>query len=236
LYDGRIEFLGDAGGFGSSPQRVRLLPSGCIAYAKRAVNAAQTPEGAHEYLAAELAHLIGVPVPPVGFWHDTRGQHFSLSIRAFPEAVHWDEIEVSKADREALRPIFSASAVFHAWIADSDHAAHPENLVVNANYPEGQPQVAFIDHAVSLTAAWHPGDETATLPQEYYIEPDEILRESVLDTIRRIHGVSERVRESMISRVPPSLLPAAQRTTILECLRCRARELRSAFVKAPGES
>jgi hypothetical protein len=175
VYEGQVEFLGDAGGFGSSPQRVRLLPSGCIGYAKRAVTAAQMPEGAHEYIAAELAYLIGVSVPPVSFWSDRFGQHFSLSIRAFPEAVQWDEIKISNVDREALRSVFSASAVFHAWIADNDHAGHPDNLVVNA-----------------ASLMWQAGDETATLPQEYYIEPDEILRESVLETIRRIDGVSER--------------------------------------------
>jgi hypothetical protein len=206
------------------------------AYAKRALTAAGAPEGAHEYVAAELARLVGIPVPPVGFYFDNKGHHFSLSIRAFPEAVHWDEVQMSDADLEALRPIFSASAVFHAWIADADHAGHPENLVVDPRSPEGRPRVAFIDHAMSLTTAWRIGDAAASLPQEYYIEPDKILRVSVLGTLQRVRRVSERVRESTILRVPSGLSPSAKAATILNCLRCRAEELGAAFLAAPGGS
>jgi hypothetical protein len=236
IHDGQVEFLGDSGGFGSSPQRVRLLPGGCVAFAKRALNSAGEPEGAHEYIASELANLIGVSVPPVGFWHDNTGNAFVLSIRAFRETVHWNEVRVTAVDQEALRPIFSASAVFHTWIADVDHSAHPENLVVDPGFPEGHPRVSFIDHAQSLTAVWRKGDPPATPPEEYYIGIDGYLRESVLDAIQRANGVSERVRESMISRVPVSLLPAAKAATILECLRCRASELRAAFAVTLGGS
>ncbi len=214
--------------------RIRLLPSGCIGYAKRAVTATGVTEGAHEYIAAELAFLIGVPVPPVGFCHDNAGHHFSLSIRAFDEALHWGEIPLSEAEHEYLRPVFSASAVLHAWIGDVDHAAHPQNLMIDAKSHEGQPRVAFIDHAMSLTAAWKMGDEAASLPQEYYIEPDKFLRESISGTLQKIRGVSQRVLESTISRVPQAYASTAKRTAILECLRCRAKELQAAFANTSG--
>jgi hypothetical protein len=215
-------------------RKIRLLPTGCIGYAKRAVTSTGVTEGAHEYIAAELAHLIGVPVPPVGFCHDNAGRHFSLSVRAFDEAVHWGEIPLSEAEHDFLRPVFSASAVLHAWIGDIDHAAHPQNLMIDADSPEGQPRVAFIDHAMSLTAAWKPGDAPASLPQEYYIEPNKFLRESVSTTLQKVQGVSQRVLESMISRVPQAHASTAKRAAILECLRGRANELQAAFAKTPG--
>ena len=179
--------------------------------------------------------MINVPVPPVGFCHDNKGNHFSLSIRAFHQPVHWGDVPLSEAEHEFLRPVFSAAAVFHAWIADIDHAAHLENLMLDANSPEGKPRVSFIDHAMSLTATWNSSNTAATLPQEYYIEPDKFLRESVLATLQSIRGVSERVRESTISRVPQGYLSTPKRATILACLRRRANELHAALVEAPGD-
>jgi hypothetical protein len=107
--------------------------------------------------ASKLAYLIGVPVPPVGFWHDLKANSYALSIRAFHESVHWGDALFIDADREALITIFSASAVFHTRIADANHDGHLQNVVVDPNSPAGAPEVAFIDHAMSLGAAWHSG-------------------------------------------------------------------------------
>ena len=235
IYEGKLEILGYTDGAASTPQRVRLIPSGCIAYIKRVQTVTGVPEGAHEYIAAELAYLIGVPVPPVGFYSDDTGKHFSLSVRAFPEAIHWGDVPLSEEEREYLRPVFSASAVLHAWIADNDHEGHPGNLMLDANSPEGQPRVAFIDHAMSLTATWNPNDPAASLPDIYYIDSDKFLSESILTTLQRVSGVSERVRESTISRIPQGYLSTVQRATVLKCLRCRGNQLLAAFADMPGE-
>jgi hypothetical protein len=234
IHDGQVEILGYSSSHGSSAQRVRLLPSGCIAFAKRASNDDRRSDGAHEYVAAELANFLGVSVPPVGFWYNTGGRAFVLSIRAFREMARWDEVDLTAADHEALRPIFSASAVLHTWIAEADHTANPGNLIVDAGSPAGNPRVSFIDHSLSLTAVWTSGHPPASLPEQYYIRPEAILRESVSSTIDKVHGVSERVLESMISRIPESLLPPPKGKTVLECLRRRAGELRAAFATASG--
>jgi len=144
IYDGVVEFIGDSRGQGSSPKRVRLGTQGHPAFAKLAISAASEPEGAHEYVASELAYLIDVSVPPVGFWFDDTGNKFVLSVRAYREMAHWDEVQISDADRQALLPLFSASAVFHTWIADVDHCGHPDNLMIDAASADGDPRVSLL--------------------------------------------------------------------------------------------
>jgi hypothetical protein len=235
-YHGEFTNLGYSGGYGSSPFRARLLPSGNIGFIKRAINAVGIYEGAHEFIASELAYHLGVPVPPVGFCYDNEGGKFVISIRAYEEISSYKDIKFSPTDIQALNVTFSESAVFHTWIAEADHAANPENIVANPRAEDGKPQVSFIDHAMCLTSVWHAAHPPATFPSEYYIGANQMVRESVLDAIRRVDRVSERVLESIISRVPPSLLPPAEAKAIHECLRRRSGELRSAFAIVLGEA
>ena len=231
IYSGPLEILGAAGGGGSRPSRVRLLPSGVIAFAKPAFNASGIPEGAHEFIASELAYLCGVTVPPVGFWKSASGEPYALSIRAFQEPITWGAALplLGPSDLAALRSTFSASCVFHTWINDVDHNGHPGNLVVDARSPTGQPAVSFIDHAFALTYAWSEAAAPAAMPPQYYANPLELVAEEVARAVERVQSISRETCKSLILRIPADFLPAARADAILDCLQRRAGELPSAF-------
>lgn len=232
LYSGDVEVLGDAGGGGSRPSRVRLKPANIIAFAKPAFSRGGVPEGAHEFIASELSHMMtGVTVPPVGFWKTPTGELFALSIRAFQEPITWGDAlpALTADDHVALRPVFSASCVFHTWINDVDHNGHPGNLIVDAKGSPGNPKVAFIDHAFALTHQWSDGSPPAAMPPHYYAQADDFVAKEVAATIERVHSISREARKSLILRIPTEFLPAATADAILNCLERRANELTSAF-------
>lgn len=242
IYNGQVTLGGLVpGGAGSKPSTADLNPPICLAYAKPAFDNAGSPEGAHEFIASELAYLLGISVPPVGFWTNEHGVPYALSVRAFRQAQTLGQANLSNREGAALRPIFLQGLVFHTWICDPDHsgakkgqAGHPRNVVVDARSPPGRPQISFIDHAFALTKSWAPTDGPAKIPANYYVEPGRRDAKTIAATIESVHGISGDAVKSLISRIPNKFLAERSRILIYDCLRRRSDELEAAFARVLG--
>jgi hypothetical protein len=228
-------------GNGSGCFQVRLA-EGCVAYAKQATNGHDrvTPDAAHEYIAAELADMVGVYVPPTRLSRADDGALFALSVRAYPEAVTWGEVvnHFTPVQAQSLFPQLSAMWVFHAWIGDLDHQGpHPFNMMVNARLSaDGSAEVAAIDHARSLSYDRSPEAMSVRPPSPYYIPLASVSHSVVAAQIDRVHSITKESCNSLISRVPPSFLKPERGRFILAGLESRASKLREVFQSILGGS
>lgn len=76
---------------GESGPNEALNPDGLKAVAKPSVaHNDGVPRAAHEKIAADLAHHVGVPVPSVVLWTNQKsGKDYAISRWAFPECETW---------------------------------------------------------------------------------------------------------------------------------------------------
>ena len=227
-YMGHVE-LGTAAGGGGSRPVFATLEDGSVVFAKRAMDPNGVPEGAHEFMAARLGEMLGVYVPPVAFWRAPDGILYSLSLRAFRQPLTLQDANLAAEDWVGLEPLFSASWVFHTWIADTDHQGHPGNMILDSNSPIGQPQLACIDHAFSLSKSWHAGYPAAAPVANYYIHPDRMRREVVAAHVEKVQSILDDDCKSLLSLIPSDFLPDQLASVIFECLARRRAEIGAAF-------
>jgi hypothetical protein len=119
-----------------------------VAFVKPRPDAARNLVVAREKIAADLAHILGLPVAPVVVRLPDSGSshHSAMSLSVLPAARHWGDggaIHLGGAAEtlERLR-------VFWTWIGDTDHNGHPQNLLYAVS--GGVCEVLAIDHSYSL--------------------------------------------------------------------------------------
>ena len=226
----------DERGRGSGVKKVRLA-EGLVAWAKPAFNrrASHVPDAAHEFIASELAVMLGVHVPPVRLWMDSDGSRYALSIRAFPESLPWSLMKpvLTTAQHHALRPTFSKSLVFHAWIANSDR--NDENVLVDGRgSPLDTPKLAFIDHSQSLSFDPSVVRGRVQMPYPYYVREADVCPKTIAAQLERVHAISKEARNVLISLIPEKFLPSGNAELILAGLEQRRVLMRSAFAGMLG--
>lgn len=225
IYSSSVRVIGAAGGAGSRPNRV-MLDDNIIAFAKPAFDSNGVPEGAHEFIASRLAEMMGIPVPPVGFWIDTAGSPAALSIRAFPESRPLQEVHsgMTPADHASMQSVLLAGYVFHSWIHDPDR--HFGNVIVDSRSPEGRIQIAFIDHAWALTRTWSDNSAPATLNQHYQgLDMAGVNVAQLSAIIDRISKISDDAINDILYQIPEAFLREPHRSLVRRCITRRAREL-----------
>ncbi|MBI5112800.1 MAG: hypothetical protein HZA68_12595 [Rhodovulum sp.] len=186
----------------------------------------------HEKIAADLAHHVGVPVPPVCLWTNQKtGRCYSISAWAFPECLTWigaKQLGILSADFiRAARPIITVGMVFHTWIGNID--PHGGNVLVDARCSELTPKLAFIDHAFSMSKTWR--DERAALQKAGtdYCGSITIAPVAAADITARIQSLDPGIINNIVNRVPENYLPTRAKNIIIANLVRRRRELAGAF-------
>lgn len=170
-------------------------------------------QGANEKIASDLAALLSICVPPVALVRSLEPWGNSvLSAFAFDQLVTWQErCELELFDGLAAAAIeqFAQAMVFHTWIFDTDHGLHSgKNVVVQLPSDEESvewPQIAFIDHALSLSY---------TLPHagalENYVVPLEDLPIDAKKAMAvRIQDLQSDEIQRIIEQIPEDFLPRA---------------------------
>jgi hypothetical protein len=223
--------------------RVTMQASKQYAWAKparlQANNAADIVCPAHEKIAADLAHLVGLPVPPVALSRKTEGTGLAkvvaLSYEALPQGKPWKHLGPALTPEviAKLMPTLSAMWAFHAWVCDTDHNWNVGNVIVEI-LPDGTVNVAFIDYSNALTHAWKPPAEPQ--PQDWsrrnnpYNPCD---KAAMAEAIGRIERLPSQEIGSIITRTPEDCLPAATAKHLFEGLDARRGQLK-AILKLEG--
>ena len=166
------------------------LPGGSMAYMKPRPDTQKNLVVAREKIAADLAHLLGLPVAPTVVKRpnpaDGACYHSALSLVCLAAGRTWQnggQVHVASCF-EALESL----RVFWSWIGDIDHNGHPGNLVYQVT--TGGVDVVAIDHSYSLchqnlndplTSGACNGYQTEHLPQSTEVRRKQIAAIQALD-------------------------------------------------------
>jgi hypothetical protein len=230
--------LGDPVGFGESGSRKIIRDDGVMGFAKPAFEATNYyPRAAHEKIACDLAHEIGVPVPPVTLWRNpapkgSAGDLYAISVNAFSQFMNWHQFGpyLTEEFKSAVAPAMAAGFVFHNWIDDTDHhVANGGNVVVDSNCSADNPSIAFIDHAFSLSCRWSAATAQISPIPQYYIDQNKLPVEVLKDVVGKVERVSEQKIREIVTRIPVMYLSELNAELIIRCLLTRQTELARAL-------
>lgn len=224
--------LGDPVGTGESGSLHITGEGGLCGIAKPAFQG-DMPRAAHEKIAADLAHILGVPVPPVILWRNPNGgAPFAISLRAFSQPLTWGQAGHLTARPEFLAgcaDILAGGYVFHVWIGDTDHSGNPGNVLIDAASTLEKPALAFIDHAFSMSYSW-PGP---TPPLQhiggYYMARENLPQPAVAKAVEWVQDISTEAIERIVKRIPASFLAEDRAAMIVDCLVRRRGQLTDFF-------
>lgn len=180
----------------------------------------------NEKIAADLGHVLHLPVAPVVVREVMVGTEWvrmtSMSLACLAAGRHWGDgpLAVSAetaAGLEALR-------VFWTWIGDEDHSGHPANLLYEMK--TGGPQFLAIDHSYAFG---HGGGEALTFAASggYGAHDHEIAGVARLAAIADIEALDWRVVERIVNRLVGKAMSNHDGERILRWLETRRSVLRS---------
>jgi hypothetical protein len=191
---------------------------------------------ANEYIAAELARVIGLPILDHGVV-DFGGQPcFAASL--MPSGTFYPQITAEIFARCANLDQVYALVVFDTWICNSDR--HAGNLLVRRVRPRGQAEERHFllvnDHSHCLMIDRGPADLGAlldTTPERYVWLP--FLADAITDpdslgaAISTVEGVSEAHIRAIVEGLPESWLAPGDRADVERFLLERQTRLRTIF-------
>jgi hypothetical protein len=216
------------------------------AYAKPSGIDASCARAAHEKIAADLAHDLGLPVPPAVLkrWvAPAAGTQpcVVLGLTPFFPVHKWAVVkavpDLEGGLKAELRTVASAMVAFDTWIANQDRQ-NEGNLLISrsAANPAGPLHVAYIDFSYSLSHSWRPRNpgeapdfKTVTPVGAYPIEQKDIDPLALQDLVGAIETLPEERIRSTVSRVPDDFLPVASKAIIIDGLLYRRNEIRGAL-------
>jgi hypothetical protein len=183
-----------------------------------------TPRAAHEKIAADLARLLGVPVPPVLLWtNQADGSKYSISSWAYKQPNTWDVMAPAMTDlfKENAYKTIGDAIVFHTWVADIDR--HAQNTLVDADSSDNNPRICFIDHAFSLSHSQEFGNQTFTRAVHRYVPAGAVDERGLAHMARMIEAMAPESVESVVRRIPEGFLsPTRADIIVRELLRRKA--------------
>jgi hypothetical protein len=227
------EDRGPVGEGESQSIRVQSKSTGLMGVAKPgpAVARDSTCRAAHEKIAFDLAHVLGLPIPPVVLWGKDLGQPFvrgrSISAWAFRQAKKWDEAQrlgvITTPLLTSASAVVSAMRVFHTWISDTDRKS--DHTQVDLESDPTALGVAFIDHAFSMSHQWKGANAPTGACPTYMPAPEH--RDMMIKTADEISAFADAEIERIVNRIPTGYLPMAEQEHIRSNLKSRKRNLRA---------
>lgn len=193
------------------------------------------PVAAHEKIAADLAHRLGLPVPPAVLWDRGKRKDGSphlcvISALAFAPAYKWSQ--VMRLPRAGVRmlPAISAAAsamvVYDTWMDNRDRI-NPGNLIVSEDGTTGLIRCAYIDFAQSMTFGWQDGPAPSILSQiGPYPGSVPVDLKAMTETLCKIESMDDAAISEPIQRIPTSFMTSQRKQVIINGLRQRRDQLR----------
>lgn len=201
---------------------------------------------AKEKIASDLAHDLGVPVPPVVL--ATRVEGFKPSVQRSASLVmrnkqaQWRIAStlggVGPSLIEAVPNLASVASrlfVFNAWVGQRDHVdGDPQgNLILGYGVGEHGDYVDVEIFALDYEGAFPIGTEAgrvARIPPSFPGELANRLSRSTLETaISDVEMYPDHSLSALVNRLPVDYLYEDEAMQTLDCLRCRRDSLRAAF-------
>jgi hypothetical protein len=186
---------------------------------------------AHEKIAFDLSHLIGLPVCPVVLWpkdiQTTYRVGRSISCWAFPQGDKWNVADgkglISAAQKQSVAGDVAAMRVFHAWIGDTDRK--PDHVFIDTDSPPDHLNIAFFDHGHSMSHAWK-GDNANCGVCGHYLDGVPEDRETMIAVAEHIATMADGEIQGLVDRIPTQYLPTKPRGHIIQNLLARKGNLR----------
>jgi hypothetical protein len=186
---------------------------------------------ATEKIVADLAAVIGLPIPPVTLWD--RGaasgdpQYVAVSAWAFEQPLTWQQGEKSldAVQRDQLIRPASSIIPFEAWISAQDRQ-NAGNVLITLD-ATGAALGAWIDYAFALDHGWK-GNNNAACPVGPLYPPvgaaDVRVMREVADEIA---AIDNQTIEGIINRIPSSYLARGAADNIIANLISRRAAVRA---------
>ena len=225
--DGWIQ-VGAAGAAGGEAQGFFVRASSADGYAKDSGGAFRA---AHEKIAADLAHELRLPIPPVVLW--TAGGHSrSISRVPFSNAFTWDQASQATSNLAQMLPDLSRAAsamiAFDSWVENTDRL-NGGNLIVTRALRRGF-GCAYIDYAYSQSCTWGDAGVHASCSRVGPYPASITLDGGVIsEAVRAIEALPQPVVEEIVRRIPDPFMNNQRRETILACLVARQSQLRGSL-------
>jgi hypothetical protein len=185
---------------------------------------------AREKIAADLAHDLGLSVPPAQLAKYTDGcdgadENVVVSLVMYKTQWSWDQLRDEKIESAnhgaALRRAIEGAAgmlVFDTWIAQGDHSdSSPHNIIWGYDDDDDDGSLVYLDFARTLSwdGSWDSGGwrEVAVVPfpkllKQHCVDAD------VIAMAQRIRDFPDDSIASVVDRIPESYLRPAERETI----------------------
>jgi hypothetical protein len=187
---------------------------------------------AREKIAADLAHDLGVPVPPVQLTTRSDGRNVkpvAVSLVMYPRQWAWEQVKTQPVGETvhgaALVAILAQATpmlAFDTWLAQTDHGDHPHNIVWGYDPASmANAGLIFLDYSFSMgySGGWKDGHwrtvEMAPFPALLLQHLD---RSALRDTIQKIEAYPAEVIREVVGRLPDSHMPPPQRDLLQEAL------------------
>jgi hypothetical protein len=186
---------------------------------------------ATEKIVADLAHCLGLPIPPATLWDRGSGASaprlVAVSAWAFDNALTWGQVEkdLTPTQRAALVPLASAMIPFERWIGAEDRQ-NAGNVLVGV-VDGGRVFGAWIDFAFALDHGWK-GNVVQACHVPPIFPPIGPAQGDVVKAIAdRIARMENSAIEGVVNRVPVDYLPRPVADNIIRNLLARRNQLRA---------
>jgi hypothetical protein len=200
---------------------------------------------AREKIAADLAHDLGVRVPPVILARredcGTDEEFVSASLVLYPRQFPWAEMrdfvpiddEFGNILRDRIRNSASSAFAFDTWVGQPDHNDHPHNIVFG--FEPGNTLASsfiYLDYAMALGwgELWKHGVPQVCDPAPFppgmmqFLDTDRLS-----EIVAQIEAFDEDVLRDVVYRIPETHLVEEQKSLIFQGLRERRHLLRAAL-------
>lgn len=217
---GGVWTLGNLAAQSESKPRHVTRQCGLRGIAKEAIQAGGgTPRAAHEKISADIAQMLGVPVPPVILWTDPlTGDQYSISAWAYKQVMTWDAMVpvMSQEFRDNVAQVVADGIVFHTFIGDTDR--HGGNTLINADCSAAFPEICFIDHAFALSH--NPAFINGNLGRvaHNYVPPGLTPDAMLALMAKKVESLPANRVADTVRRIPASFLPVDRADVIIRQL------------------
>jgi hypothetical protein len=229
---------GEAGGFW-----MKCTQTGRFAWAKPATNDPGQPRAAREKIASDLAHELGLSVPPV-LLHRLPSPNDSsailpicLSLACYPKQHQLGDLfDCSREDggtKPALHQFFgnfaslSEIAAFDAWLANEDRGE--QNILLGyEERPGAAGELLFVDFAYSMR--WDSTTlNTFGLHVNRPFYRNYIKREATVQAAEKISKLPDEEIHAIVDRIPNDFIAEGARRLLVEGVISRKNLLCGAF-------
>lgn len=223
---------GEAGGYyvqaQGFPRRGYMKPT------KPHEGAARSARAAREKIASDLAHDLGLPLPPAVL--ATRSDTppgceatVVVTLVMYPAQHYWEQVKAQALPEGpgglALASVYSQCSPmlpFNTWVRQMDHGDHPNNIIWGYD-PQNlaDSQLIFLDYSYSLghDNSWN-GDgwkqiTWSPFPQALQTHMDD---DKLIEAAARIAGYDPKRVDEIVRRIPDNYLDGAQKDNIVTSL------------------